>query len=119
MARWGCVTEPLLNFKQAAERLNIPESWLREKVAKRQVPHTRFGKHVRFTEADLAAIIEPAINRQPLRTDSRGVGGSLSRVPVRFRHLRLPGLLVVGGRSRIRRLLTTRPKAEGRRLYWR
>ncbi|WP_083502678.1 helix-turn-helix domain-containing protein [Sphaerimonospora mesophila] len=58
MARWGCVTEPLLNFKQAAERLNIPESWLREKVAKRQVPHTRFGKHVRFTEADLAAIIE-------------------------------------------------------------
>jgi excisionase family DNA binding protein len=61
------VSQPPLTFKQAAERLNVPESWLREKVAKRQVQHTRLGKHVRFTEKDIEAIVEagrqPAVNR--------------------------------------------------------
>ncbi|MFI6320997.1 helix-turn-helix domain-containing protein [Nonomuraea sp. NPDC050556] len=57
------MTHPPLTFKQAAERLNVPESWLREKVAKRQIPHTRLGKHVRFTEDDLEEILRAA--RQP------------------------------------------------------
>ncbi len=61
------MSQPPLTFKQAAERLNVPESWLREKVAKRQVQHTRLGKHVRFTEKDIEAIVEagrqPAVNR--------------------------------------------------------
>jgi excisionase family DNA binding protein len=51
------VDERLLTFAEAAEVLNVPESWLREKVARRQVPHTRLGKHVRFTRADLTDII--------------------------------------------------------------
>ncbi|MQA85035.1 MAG: helix-turn-helix domain-containing protein [Streptosporangiales bacterium] len=43
----------MLTFSEAAQRLNVPESWLREKVARRQVPHTRLGKHVRFTKETL------------------------------------------------------------------
>lgn len=51
------MNERLLTFTEAAEYLNVPESWLREKVARRKVPHTRLGKHVRFTPADLADIV--------------------------------------------------------------
>lgn len=69
---------PLLDFAQAAERLNVRESWLRDKVRFRQVPHTRLGRHVRFTEADLDAITRaaavPAVTASPR--------------PARRRHLR-------------------------------
>lgn len=51
------MNERLRTFTEAAEYLNVPESWLREKVARRKVPHTRLGKHVRFTTADLADIV--------------------------------------------------------------
>lgn len=55
----------LRDFAAAAEWLNVSESWLRKKVAQRQVAHTRLGRNVRFTDADLAAIaaagkVEPA-----------------------------------------------------------
>lgn len=50
----------LLNFAQAAERLNVKESWLRSKVAAQVVPHVRLGRHVRFSEANLAQIVADA-----------------------------------------------------------
>lgn len=37
--------------------LNVPFTWLRDKVTARQVPHTRLSRHVRFTEAHLAEIV--------------------------------------------------------------
>lgn len=43
-------------YEQAAQELNLPVSWLQKKVAARQIPHTRYGRHVRFTENDLTAI---------------------------------------------------------------
>lgn len=49
--------EPLRDFEQAAAYLHISESWLRKQVAKRRVPHTRFGRSVRFSAADLAQIV--------------------------------------------------------------
>jgi excisionase family DNA binding protein len=47
----------LLTPAEAAERLRLRESWLRRKAAGRQIPSTRLGKHLRFSAADLAAIV--------------------------------------------------------------
>lgn len=47
----------LYSVTEAAEVLDVPVSWLRSMVAARAVPHTRLGRHVRFTEAHLAEII--------------------------------------------------------------
>ena len=41
----------ILNACQLAERLNLPESWIREMTRSRttdQIPHLRFGRYVRF-----------------------------------------------------------------------
>lgn len=41
----------ILNACQLAERLNLPESWVREMTRSRttdQIPHLRFGRYVRF-----------------------------------------------------------------------
>jgi excisionase family DNA binding protein len=47
----------LLTIAEAAAVLNVPYNWLRVKVTERRVPHTRIGKHVRFTEQHLRQII--------------------------------------------------------------
>lgn len=60
------VTEGLRNIEQAAEYLNISKSTLRDMVTAHRVPHTRVGRHVRFAQHHLDAIIaageQPAIN---------------------------------------------------------
>lgn len=43
--------------KQAARILTIPESWLRRKAGLRSIPCTFVGKHLRFSDADLRAIV--------------------------------------------------------------
>jgi excisionase family DNA binding protein len=56
---------------EAAQLLKVRESWLRKKAAARQVPCTFLGKHLRFSPADVAAIItaaaQPAVGRRPGR----------------------------------------------------
>jgi excisionase family DNA binding protein len=52
-------------FQEAAGRLGIAESTLRRWVAQRQVPHHRLGRLVRFTEADIEAILRPVPPEQP------------------------------------------------------
>jgi excisionase family DNA binding protein len=47
----------LRTIAEAAEYLNVPYTWLRDKVTARQVPHTRLGRHVRFTEEHLTEIV--------------------------------------------------------------
>jgi excisionase family DNA binding protein len=47
----------LYTIDEAAEALNVPRTWLRDKVSARAVPHTRLGRHVRFTEAHLTEIV--------------------------------------------------------------
>ncbi|WP_141684555.1 helix-turn-helix domain-containing protein [Micromonospora sediminicola] len=53
---------------EAAALLRVPESWLRRRAGRRQIPRTFLGKHLRFSAADLAAIIaaaaEPAAGRR-------------------------------------------------------
>jgi len=53
----------LRDITAAAEWLCVPRSWLRDAVTARRVQHTRIGRHVRFSEDDLASIV--ATNRQP------------------------------------------------------
>jgi excisionase family DNA binding protein len=56
---------------EAAQRLRVRESWLRKKAAARDIPCTLLGKHLRFSPADLAAIIatsaRPAVGRRTRR----------------------------------------------------
>ncbi|MDZ5446544.1 helix-turn-helix domain-containing protein [Micromonospora sp. 4G57] len=56
---------------EAAALLRVPESWLRRRAGRRQIPRTFLGKHLRFSAADLDAIIaaaaEPATARRRAR----------------------------------------------------
>jgi excisionase family DNA binding protein len=59
------VPEPLRDIDQAAEFLNIPRTTLRDMVTAHLVPHTRIGRHVRFSEEHLARIVAEG-ERQPV-----------------------------------------------------
>jgi excisionase family DNA binding protein len=56
---------------EAAAVLRVRESWLRRRAAARQIPCTFLGRHLRFSPADLAAIVadhaEPAGGRRRRR----------------------------------------------------
>lgn len=64
--------DPLRNIDQLAELLGVPRTWVRDKVAARAIPFTFVGRHVRFTDDDVAAIIaagkQPAITTPPVLT---------------------------------------------------
>lgn len=45
-----------VGYYEAARRLNIPEGWLRERIA--TLPHRKLGRYVQFTDGDLRAISE-------------------------------------------------------------
>ncbi len=47
----------LFTIAEAAASLRVPEGWLRKKVTAGAVPHTRLGKHVRFTAEHLRRIV--------------------------------------------------------------
>jgi Helix-turn-helix domain len=73
---------------EAAGLLRIRESWLRRRAAARLVPCTFLGRHLRFSAADLAAIIaahaEPVgAGRRRRRRSRRGSGSDLMSGPVR------------------------------------
>lgn len=44
----------ILTYAQAAERLRVPERWLRRNISR--LPHSKKGRVVTFTEDDLSAI---------------------------------------------------------------
>lgn len=48
---------PLLDMDQLAAHLGVKRSWVKDKVAARQIPFTKVGKHVRFTEEHVAQIV--------------------------------------------------------------
>ena len=62
----------------AAERLTVGESWLRRKAGQRLIPCTFVGKHLRFTEDDLRAIVA-AGHRGPSNRDQTGRPGRRRR----------------------------------------
>ena len=55
---------------EAAEILKIRESWLRAKATARAIPCTFIGKHLRFSDDDIAQIMAEGA-RQPV-TRARG-----------------------------------------------
>jgi excisionase family DNA binding protein len=57
----------LYTIDDAAKVLHLKRTWLYERTRKNAIPHHRFGKYIRFTEADLDAIITMA--GQPNRSD--------------------------------------------------
>jgi excisionase family DNA binding protein len=62
---------------EAAQLLRIRESWLRRRAAARQIPCTFLGKHLRFSAADLAAVVaqngQAPTGRRPRRRSSSTV----------------------------------------------
>src|SRR5574337_465300 len=66
------------SLADAAHRLGVTETWLRNKVRRRAVPHHTLGRVVKFTEADIAEIIatgrtpaRPAADPEPLAPSRR------------------------------------------------
>jgi excisionase family DNA binding protein len=61
--------QTLLTTAEAARKLGISTSWLKRQVAAGAVTHTRFGRAVRFSEEQVAAIVEqrtqPASDSNP------------------------------------------------------
>lgn len=51
---WDEVSD--LDYAHAAHVLRLPDSWLREKVPELNLPHSEYGRHVRFTPDDIAEI---------------------------------------------------------------
>ena len=65
-------TPEVFTIVEAARLLRVPEGWLRKKVTAGVVPHTRLGKHVRFTSGHLTRILadgEPAPCFEPSRSN--------------------------------------------------
>ena len=61
---------PLRSIEEAASVLNVSESWLRKRVAARDVPFTKIGRQVRFTDVHIDEIIaagEHAVQRSAPR----------------------------------------------------
>lgn len=50
----------LLTTREAADRLKVGETWLANQARAGKVPHRRLGRTVRFSEDDLAAILDSA-----------------------------------------------------------
>ena len=48
----------LVDIAGAAAWLNVPASWVRDKVSARAIPFTKVGRHARFTADHLREIIE-------------------------------------------------------------
>jgi excisionase family DNA binding protein len=71
----------LFTIPEAAAVLRVPEGWLRKKVTAGAVPHTRLGKHVRFTADHLRGIVgqgEPDAPERPT-TPSQGLSARVRR----------------------------------------
>ena len=50
----------LYDVVEAAQRLGVRPSWLYERTRRNALPCRRLGKYVRFSDADLLAIMESA-----------------------------------------------------------
>lgn len=61
----------LLTADELAERLKIPARTIKDQASAGLLPHHRFGKHYRFSEDDIAAILK-LTNRQPTAGRGRG-----------------------------------------------
>ena len=68
------MTGELHTAAEAAEILKIRESWLKTKASARLIPCTFVGKHLRFSDGDIAEIMRAGA-RQPVTGRKRGAKG--------------------------------------------
>lgn len=59
------MTDRCLDLDQAAEYLGVKRRWLADRCGNRSIPHTRLGRKIRFTPADIRAL--EAQFREPVR----------------------------------------------------
>lgn len=52
------MSERLLEAKEIAELLGVPERWVREHTRSGAIPHIPLGRYVRYDEDDVAAWVE-------------------------------------------------------------
>ena len=62
------MAEQLHTVAEAAKILKVRESWLKTKAASRTIPCTFVGKHLRFSDRDLAQIMNDGARRPVVRT---------------------------------------------------
>ena len=43
---------------EAAERLNLPLTWIAKERRAGRIPHQKFGRHIRYTDDHIAAILK-------------------------------------------------------------
>jgi len=60
------VSERLFTAGEIAERLGVPETWVRESARSGAIPHVRLGRYVRFDLGDVEAWLESC--KQPGRS---------------------------------------------------
>jgi hypothetical protein len=65
------MADQLHTAAEAAGILKVRESWLKTKAAARLIPCTFVGKHLRFSDGDLAEIMKAGA-RQPVISRERG-----------------------------------------------
>jgi hypothetical protein len=71
------MADELYTAAEAAGILKVRESWLKTKAAARLIPCTFIGKHLRFSDDDIAAIMK-AGERQPITArQPRPLGGTV------------------------------------------
>lgn len=63
----------LLDVPQAAARLGIGAQWLKKAVTRGEIQHTRVGRLVRFSDADIAAFLDT--HRRPAAATTRRRAG--------------------------------------------
>ena len=56
--------DKLLTARQLAERLNVPESWVRNEERAGQIPSVRLGKYVRFKWPDVERALAERARRE-------------------------------------------------------
>jgi len=56
-------SERLMTTQEAADLLNVSYDWLKKATQKRTVPHTRMGRSVRFSQAQIDDIIANGARR--------------------------------------------------------
>ena len=69
----GLAPPVVFTIAEAARLLHVPVGWLSKKVTAHEVPHTRLGKHVRFTPEHLQLIIAAGEQRPRTIPLSAGV----------------------------------------------
>lgn len=67
------MADQLYTAAEAAGTLKVRESWLKTKAAARLIPCTFIGKHLRFSDDDIAEIMKAGA-RQPVTARERRAG---------------------------------------------